>query len=202
MHYQSLDAYFHLAAKGDKYAYHQLYEGFVSWCHFSIKSSIQKTSNFIGFSEDFSDIIDILFFKTIRDYDEERGSFTFFASYTIKTRLIPKVLDAVAIIQNKCSDIDQLLNNNHTFEDVLADPNQKPILHEIVTNDFKCKISSPGTRKSKDNKVIDRILLLQYAGFKNSEMCKHLKCTYSQLRRYLEKIKKDDYLINFKIELK
>ncbi len=202
MHYQSLDAYFYLAAKGDEYAYYHLYEGFVSWCHFSIKSSIQKTSNFTGFSEDFSDIIDILFFKTIRDYDEERGSFTFFASYTIKTRLIPKVLDAIAIIQNKHSDIDPLLNNNHTFEDVLADPNQKSILEEIIMNDFKCKISSPGTRKSKDNKEIDRILLLQFGGFKNSEICKHLKCTYSQLRRYLEKIKKDDYLINFKIELK
>ena len=202
MHCQSLDAYFYLATKGDDYAYYKLYEGFVSWCNFAIRSVVQKTSNFQGFSEDFSDIIDNLFFKTIRDHDDEKGSFTFFANYIIKTRLLPKVLDVVALIQNKCSDIDPLLNNNHSFEDVLPDPNQKSIHHEIAINDFKCKISSPNNHKSKDNRVIDKILLLQYAGFKNAEICSYLNCTYSQLRRYLEKIKNDDVLINFKINLK
>lgn len=202
MHYQSLDAYFYLATKGDEYAYYKLYEGFVSWCHFAIKSIVEKTSNFQGFPEDFTEIIDNIFFKTLRDHDEEKGSFTFFANYIIKTRLLPKVLDVVALIQNNSSDIDSLLNNNHTFEDVLADPNQKSIHQEIALNDFKYKISSPSNRKSKDDRVIDKILLLQYAGFKNSEICSHLKCTYAQLRRYIEKIKNNDTLINFKINLK
>lgn len=191
-----------MAVRRDKYAYAKLYDGFVSWCYFSIKSIVENSSNFLGFPEDFSDIIDDLFFKSLREYDEERGTYTFFVSYVIKTRLIPKVLDIVVLIQNKCADIDSLLNDNRSFEDVMADPNQKPIHQEIALNDFKYKISSPGNKKSKDNKVIDRILLLQYAGYKNSEICKYLKCTYSQLRRYLEKIKNDDNLNNFKINLK
>jgi Fic family protein len=102
----------------------------------------------------------------------------------------------------KETDIESFLNNNHSIDDVLADPDQQPMHKEIAHNNFKLKISSPNNHKRKDKRIIDKILLLQYAGYKNKEICKHLKMTYAQLRRYLDKMKNDDELINFKIDLK
>lgn len=202
MQFPRLDALFRKASMGDKEAYQTLYNEFQRRANELLRQTIRNTIKFRGNPEDFSDLIDDVFFKSINEFDEDRSSYTSFADFVLKSRFIPYVQRTLYEIQaNTVTFYDE--NSKGTEDcDFLADPNNVEPMTESVMNNFKLKIASPLTGKTKEEKMRQRILLLQYAGYNKKEMANILDITYNQLRFYLEKIKDSDEVVNLKLELK
>ena len=202
MHFRNLDAYFHVASHGDPEAYKILYEEFVKKAKYIIKSTLRNSLNFPIIPEDFSDYIDYLFFKAINDYDPERGSFSWYIDYVIKLRLEKRVQKAIAENQIDYDLFDLDVDSEIDVIEYLPDPNQKSFSEDIATCDFKLKIASPKEHCTRKEKIQDKIVLLQYAGYKNAEIARELNLTINELRTYLKRIQSDQRILNLKLELK
>ena len=202
MHFINLDAYFHLASQGDTEAYKILYLEFVRKAKIITKATLKNPSNFPVIPEDFSDFIDVLFFRAINEYDGERGSFSWYVDYVISVRLEKRIKKAIAEnpIDYDFCDLDFLQESDCI--DLLADPNQKPIVEDVAVSSFKYRLASPKEHRTRKEKMRDKIILLQYAGFKNTEIAKKLNLTINEFRGYLKGIKKDDKIVNLKLDLK
>lgn len=196
-----IDAFFHMASYGDKEAYSQLYKEFVKRANTIINSTIKTYSQFKGIAHDFCDVIDDLFFKAINEFGPEKGSFSSFVDYLLSRRLLPLVKKEVSDIQTYIADIDFDDEEVKTI-DLLPDPNQSKMADEIAVKNFKQTIASPNSHKTQAQRTRDKVLLLQYAGYKNTEICKILNITYAQLRRISDKAKKDEDISNIKLDLK
>ena len=201
MQSQYFDSLFVRAKNGDYDAYWKLYEEFVRRANIVIKSTIKNTSNYVGITEDFCGMIDDLYFKIIKEFVPEKGSFSAFINSVIRKRLIPAVRKEINLKQMYIADIN--------FDDVdinsiehIADPHQKPISAEIALKEFKLKIASPNTHKTQEERLKDKILLLEFAGFSYIEMTKLLKVPYSSLRRIAEEVRTDKDLKNIKLDIK
>ena len=72
MHCHNLDAYFRLAAHGNKEAYQKLYAEVRRRADVIVQVTLNQISNLSGNPADFSDYIDTLFFKMINEYDRNR----------------------------------------------------------------------------------------------------------------------------------
>ena len=201
MHFCKLDAYFRVAAQGNDEAYLKLYDEFRLRAKNTIITTINQNPNFAGNPEDFMDLIDKLFFSAINDYDAERGSFSGFVDYILTKRLANKVQNEIYAQLNTYAPLDKSFDGHSPIE-LIADPSQKPITSDIAVKNFRAQISSPAIHKTKVAKIKDRILLLQYAGYSIREICHELNLTMGQLRGYLKKIKEDDEIENFNLEMK
>ena len=201
MHCQNLDAYFHMAAQGNKDAYGVLYEEFRNRAFKIIRIAISQMSNLTGNPADFSEIVDEMFFKIINEYDWERGSFSNYVEYALNHRLIFKVQNELIEYANQYAIFAEEFEDNTVIE-CLADPNQRTIQSEVAVNNFKAYISSKDRSKTLKDRKRDKILLMQYLGYTYSEICKELKLTIGELRGYIKKIQEDEDIINFKLELK
>ena len=201
MHFSWLDAYFHMAAQGDKEANTKLYKEFKNRANAQIRLAVQQISNFTGNPGDFSDYIDNIYFRTINEYDSEKGSFSYYTDYILTHRLIPKVQNQIIQDINLYTCLDESFQKHKPIE-LMADPNQKPIGSDIAIKSFKHRIASPGRYRNAEERLRDKVLLLQYAGFSNTEICKELNMTMGELRWQLKKIKEETDVINFKLEMK
>lgn len=196
-----INAYFHLASHGEKEAYNSLYKEFVNRANKKIKNTTRANSNFLGFSGDFCDLIDELFFKAINEYGPEKGTFHSFVDFLLSRRLVPEVKKKIYLIQSYTMDIDFDDEDVNSIE-YIQDPNHTSLTDDIAVLDFKQMIASPNAHKTREKRLRDKVLLLQYGGYKNKEICEILKITYAQLRRVLEKARGDDDLNNIKLDLK
>ena len=201
MHYPKLDAYFHVAAHGNKEAYQKLYAEFKKRAETCIQVTVSQMANFIGNPVDFTDLIDILFFKVINEYDIKRGTFSNYVDYIFSHRLVFKVQEILISYANQIADVDRMLDDSKAIE-ALSDPNQRTIPDEIAIKDFKARISSPNKNKKFVERITDKVMTLQYMGFTNKEIRQLLKLTNSQLRTHIERIRNDKKVVNFKLEMK
>jgi len=202
MHYRNLDAYFHVASHGDPEAYKILYQEFVCKAKYVIKSTLRNSLNFPVIPEDFSEYIDYLFFKAINEYDPERGSFSWYVDYVVKLRLEKKVQKAIAENQIDYDVFDLENDSDLDAIEFLADPCQKTIVEDLAIADFKLKIASPREYHTRKDKLLNKILLLQYAGYKNAEIARLLGMTINELRSYLKLIQNTKQVVNLKLDLK
>ena len=201
MHYSNLDAFFHMASRGDTEAYEKLYLLFKRRCQNMVNTIVSNYSNFTGIPDDFSVYIDGLFFKAICEYDSARGSFSWFADYLVNNRLRIEVLSSLSDLAEKYADVNELLDEK-TFEDVFADPEQDSVPKEVSKNSFQYKIASPNKNKTILKRKIDRILLLKYAGYTQREIRSIMNLSRQNYRTLLEKAQEDEDMINFKIDMK
>lgn len=198
---KQIDAYFHLASHGDNEAYKLLYKEFVGRANYVIKQTVKNNSQFRGFSGDFSDLIDELFFEAINGFEPEKKTFSAYVDYLFAHRLVGAVKSEIHCIQNYIADIDFEDESIKSIE-MLSDPVQPSVQNEIALMNFEATIASPNRHKTKERRLRDKVLTLQYAGYKTKEICDALGLTYSQLRRILNLIKEDDEIINLKLDLK
>ena len=200
MHFSDLDAYFHMATQGDTEAFTTLYNEINEKARKQIRL-IKNSVNFTGNSIDFTELIDRMFFKILNEFDSDRGTFSSFVEFVLSNRFAARVKTVFA---NNSSTYASL---NNAFEDTtpieaLSDPNQVSMRDDIAINQFKYRIASKGRSRSNLQRLRDKIVILQYAGYSNIEICKLLKMSYSQLRTHLIHIKKHEDVINLKLELK
>ena len=197
----TFDLYFHLASHGNKEAYNLLYEAFIQKANLVVISTFKNNSKYMGFSDDFCGIIDDLFFYAINNFEPEKTSFSTFVDYLLYHKLVGAVKSEIHRIQTYVAEIDFDDNDVNGIE-LVSDPIQPSIQSEILIKNFQLSIASPNKNKTQKRRLRDRVLILQYAGYKNKEICEKLKITYAQLRRIYEKMKDDEELLNIKLDLK
>ena len=200
MHFSELDAYYHIATQGDSEAFNVLYKEF----HHKAKNLvnlIKNTGNYTGNSVDFDDLIDKIFYRILNEYDPERGTFSAYVEYVLGNRFSANVRSIFITNQATYAPLEEVIEDLPPLE-TLPDPNQIPMSDDIAINQFKLRISSKGKSRSFSNRMRDRIVILQYAGYKNTEICEILNITYSQLRTHLTYIKNHEDVVNLKLELK
>ena len=201
MHFSNLDAYFHMAARGNKEACEKLYQEFKSRAFKIIRIAINQISNLRGNPTDFTELVDDLFFKTINEYDCVRGSFTNYMEYMLNIRLMYKVQNELIEYANLYAIFSDEFEDNTPIE-CIADPNQPTVASEVAVKNFKSYISSRDRSKTLKDRRKDKILLMTYLGFTQKEICKEMRLTIGELRGYLKKIQEDEDVINFKLEIK
>lgn len=201
MHTNDIDAFFHMASHGDKEAYKTLYGLFVERANKLVTATIKRNSNFRGFPGDFCGLIDELFLKAINDYETEKGTFSTFVNWLLDRRLRNAVLQEIIEIQAYTKTIDYADIDYDEIE-TLPDSDSMIITDQIALNDFKLKISTPNVHKTQDERQRDRVLLLNYAGYKMVEISQILNLSYSTVKRILDKAKEDEDLYNIKLDLK
>lgn len=201
MHTNDIDAFFHMASHGDKEAYKTLYGLFVERANKLVTATIKRNSNFRGFPGDFCGLIDELFLKAINDYETEKGTFSTFVNWLLDRRLRNAVLQEIIEIQAYTKTIDYADIDYDEIE-TLPDSDSMIITDQIALNDFKLKISTPNVHKTQDERQRDRVLLLNYAGYKMVEISQILNMSYSTVKRILDKAREDEDLYNIKLDLK
>ena len=201
MSFANLDAYFHLASQGDTEAFEILYKEFVIRAKYTIKTTITTSTNYVNYPVDFSELIDEFFFKALNEFEPERGTFTQFCDYILTRRLFSRVKRKIYENQLLYADVS-LENEEVDAVELLSDPNETSIISDIALTKFKYQIASPNIHRTSEQRLRDKILLLQYAGYQITDICKILKIPYSSLRREIEKFRTDEELINLKLDLK
>lgn len=201
MHFTKLDAYFYMAAQGDQEAFDYLYKEFYFRARHTIRVLLGNQPNYPGNPEDFEDLIDSYFCSVVNNFDPIRRTFSSYMDYVCKVRLTNQVKDIIIRFIQKTAELEPFFDEITPVE-AIQDPNQIPMTSDIAINGFKYKIASPRKDKTNLQRIRDKIILLQYAGYSNLEICKHLHMTYSQLRTHLSHIKEQRDIINLKLDLK
>ena len=201
MHFTKLDAYFYMAAQGDPEAFEYLYEEFSVRAKNMIKIILSLSPNYARNPEDFYYLIDNDFCYVLNTYYPEKGYFSNYVDYFCKTRFAGRIKELLVDEVTNLADFDKNLDQMTSIER-MPDPNQIPMSSELAISNFKYKIATPRKDKTNLQRITDKIILLQYAGFSNAEICKHLKMTYSQLRTVLSRIHEQRDIINLKLDLK
>ena len=201
MHYKNLDAYYYLASQGDREAYYELYRGFKKRAYALIRLTLYQMTNFTENPVDFSDFIDTTFFRAINEYGKEKGSFTYYIDYILKVRIPAKLQTEIVDYSNLYAQCDFRSDEAKAIE-LMADPNQQSMQSEVARSRFKASISSSMRTMSNVEKLRNKILLLQYAGYNNREISRKLNIPLGELRGHLDKIKKDRRVVNLKLEMK
>ena len=201
MHFSKMDAYYHMASQGDPDGFEELYKEFTAKASNLIKIHIRSYQIYTRNPEDFSDIVDKIFFRIINEYDPERGSFSSFVEYIFGVRLAGRVKTMIFELLNLCDGIPQVIDEI-VDADAIPDENQTSYQTEIALSSFKLRIATPSSSKTRKERERDRIILLRYAGYNYQEICKIMKIDYNELRYNLELMKNDKEIANLKLELK
>ena len=129
MHFSKLDAYYHLATHGDSEVYDSLYKEFTSKANNLISAIIKNYSFYSGIPADFSDLIDKIFFRVLKEYDMNRSSFSSYVEFVFNTRLANNATSIILDSMNDFKLLDDMFEEQN-FIDAAADPNQIPIRGE------------------------------------------------------------------------
>ena len=201
MHLFYLDAYFRLASRGDKDALKTLYTLFQESALIEMHSAKKNFSNFAEIPEDFCILVDDLFFSILNDYDPDRGSFRWYVSYVLEKKISLKVKQSVTSTQRHIKIIREEPEIVFGLEDT-PDPSILDLSSDVAIDNFKCKIASPLKHQTKPERIQQKILLLKYAGYSLKEICRELNISRSTLEHQLKIIKRDDVIVNLKLEMK
>ena len=197
----NIDAYFHLASKGNKEAYNNLYKLVKKRAYSIINAKINSSAKYTGIPDDFADLADKYFFQMINEYDCDRGSFSNYVDFVLTTRLAPKVEALLIANLNTYASLDEDFGENTAIE-CIEDPNELPMSTNIAVNKFKQIIASPNFRLSNEERLHQKIMMLQYAGYRDTEIQKYLNLTPGELRGHISRIQRKGEMLNLKLELK
>ena len=201
MHFINLDAYFYMVTQGDQEAIKVLYNLYLKRATKLLKMCLDSDANYAENTEDFSLLTDKLFFEMLNEYDPEKGAISSFLEYKINNKLFPQVISHLAVHVNRYIRFEEIFSDCDIVENI-SDPKQTSIQTDIVVKNFKYRIASKTRNKSNRERTRDKVLLLQYAGYTNTEICQVLGLSYSQLRTYIKNMQKDKAIVNLKLELK
>ena len=201
MHFTRMDAYYHLTTLGDHEAYQILYSEFLNKARNLIRLIGKSCSNFTVNPGDFSQFIDSLFFRAINEFNPLKGTFSSYVEFIFSYRLTDYVRNKLIQEANTFAPIENSFGEACSIE-LIPDPNQPSITTELIKNNFTYKIASKRNNKTFVERITDKILLLQYAGYKDSEICRALKISVAKLRKYKKLIENNDEIVNLKLDLK
>ena len=201
MSFNILDRLFHMASHGNKEAEAKLYEEFVKQANMVIAGVIKNNTNFRGFSGDFCDIIDELYFKATNQYEGERGSFSTFVNWLFNSRLKNAVLKEIIDIKSYTKTFSCDDEEYNEIENI-PDSESLSISNQIALDNFELRISSRDKHNTSKERTKRRVLLLYYAGYSLTEISKILKIPYTTLKRILDAAIDDDNLSNINFDLK
>jgi len=202
MRFTRMDALFHMASHGDKEAYSSLYNEIVRKANTIIKSVARNQLNFSVNPGDFLEIIDETFFDLINEYDSGKGPFSAFVEYLLSIRFVGKIKRQMLRIQ--CTYIDSYETEREEGLDMelFADPNQLDMISDIAINNFELRISSPQNKGKYKDRMVNRVLLLLYSGFKIDEICETLKITRGEYRGIIKYMNSKSSIKNLRLDLK
>lgn len=198
----NMDALFYLSAQGDEEAKRWLYLYFRKKALKILADLISKYSKLPGIYGDFDAIIEENYLIALRDYEYDKGSFSWFTKTLLDKRLEYVIFDNNSKTYANCISINEELYEGISYEDTIEDRDIRPMNAEIAINNFKYVISSPHKSMTKKDRLKSRILMMRYAGYKDVEICKVLNITIGKFREIAKTFKDDEDLINFKLELK
>ena len=199
--YNNLDAYFHLATHGDSKALNLLLEEFNSRLKdISITNGISE-AKYGEFVANFGEDIESLFMKMINDFDTSKGSFNVFISYVCKRRMIPAIQKWLFEECNIFTDLDLELAELASAQKQIGEDDVS-LRRDMEIKKFRWSIASKSHAMTQDKRLLNKIILLTYAGYKAKEICEKLKISRGKLRHMQEKIKSDSDIMNLKLELK
>ena len=190
MHFSRLDAFFHVASQGSHEAYQLLYNEFIYRAKIKVNQIADYSLKFTGFSEDFMQFIDELFFDALNNYESTKGSFTYFADYVLNLRLPPKVMTEMQK-RNRAYQVRNEEGEDMDIED-FADPYQMTVSDEVEIEDFRQRISSPSRNISNEKRLQNKIAMMKYAGYKNIEIARSLNMDENTLRKHIKAIKRNE----------
>lgn len=202
MHFTNLDACYYLASIGNKEAYNLLYECFVFKAKMEVAINGYDLRKNSEFSANFDDLVNELFFKTINSYSEEKGSFSNYCTYCFRTRLVNEIAKVWSELNQEYSDADLNDSECALTANEIMDPDYPSIRHDIEIANFRYRISSCNRNATPKKRIVNKVVLMIYAGFKAGEIMKTLKLSKSQYRSIMQRIKKDDDIANLKLEMK
>lgn len=202
MRFSNLDAFYHVAAKGNQEVYNLLYKEFQSLSIKAIDRSMLASMKSTEIHDDFLDYIDTLFLKTINDYDESKGTFSHFCDYIINHKIVMKINEVVGQNKNFHFSLDDIVADDKTFNDIMCDADAPSIQDELVFEKFKFMISSPKRNLTKEKRLANKIMEYRYYGYNDKEICKILKVTPGVFRGIVKRLNDDEEVNNFKLELK
>lgn len=197
-----MDALFYLSAQGDEEAKRWLYFYFRKKALKILSDLISKYAKLPGIYGDFDAIIEENYLIAIRDYEYDKGSFSWFTKTLLEKRLEYVIFDNNEKAYTNCISIDEELFEGLSFEETIEDRTTRPMNAQIAINNFKYVISSPHKSMAKKDRLKNKILMLRYAGYKDAEICRVLNITIGKFREIAKTFKDDEDLINFKLELK
>ena len=202
MHFDSLNAYYYFASRGDKEAYEKLYNGFILRAESQIADAGYLVPKNTEISMDFYNYVDELFFKIINDYEEERSSFNVFVEFVLKVRLV-NIYNKLMAKWRYTSSFVEFNEVEHSIaaKAMITDPDVPSLRQDIEVSNFKFRIAS-GKFANNEKRFRNKVIMMVYAGFKPKEIEDTLKISRGKLRYILNQIKDDDDIVNLKLELK
>lgn len=202
MRFSRLDAFYRMASKGDSDAYNKMYSEFSLMCKRAILGTLRNYRKNTGISEDFYEYIDSLFVKIINEYNNSKGSFSTFCEYSVNQKITARISEEILSNKHGHFSLDDIVVEDKSYLDVVADEGILDLRTEVAVENFKYMISSPNRRLTKAQRLRNTLLKYRYLGYKDIEICDLMKITLSQLRNISKKIKEDEEINNFKLELK
>lgn len=197
-----MDAYFHMASHGCIEAYELLYMEFTSRAETLVRLAGFKISKYTEIFIDFQDYVDSLFFKILNEYDSSRGPFGRFCDYCLNQRLMSKFISMVKKWREGASNFSiddcEIVN----AESIPTEFSNTTMRREVQFNQFKLKMSSPNASPKRSEKIKRNVALMLYSGFKPIEVKRKLDISECRYRNAVEKLKKDEDIINLKLEMK
>ena len=197
----NMDALFYLVTQGDLNAFSDLRDWFVKKAKIFLLAELNKLGKDLGIPLDFEEFYDEIFIKIISDYNEERSSFSHYCYYIFEHKLLYYFLTASARNYSNTFSLDETTEFGNSYLEMVEDSNCTSIGSDIAINNFKYQISSPSSENNAAKRK-NRILMLKYAGYKDTEICKILRITPGVYRNLIKNYQNDEDLVNFKLELK
>lgn len=202
MPYPNLDALFYMSSQGDKEAFKTLQKQFERKISYSVYLERFKMVTNSQIPQDFNIFVDDLFVKAVNDYDPNRGSFSWFTKIFLELKISNKINEPSLKNKVEIYSLDNVDDEGRREIDQISDDSCGSMCSEIAVNNFKYMISSPNNKLNKEERIRNKVLMMKYAGYTDLEISKALKVSLGILRGIIKKYNEDDYVINFKMELK
>ena len=199
MNYQDIDAYFFMATMGDEYAYRQIYAYFYNESEKVIIGVLSSCRNKSISSDEFSDLVSVLFMEAVNEYDFNRAPFSLFAKYLIQLKLVRRIIQLLKKNSEKVFSLDDCIDGEHSYHDIIGDEN---IEQDNVKTRFKYSLASKDTYRTREEKILDKVKLMLYCGYSQSEIAKYLRLSRNDIRKVINECKNDESIINLKMEIK
>lgn len=202
MPYPNLDALFYIASSGNFETYLLLHNEVVKKANIVLSEQLSKYSKYVGNHVDFSDFIEDLFLKINNEYDADRCSYSWYVNKMLILRISTEIKTKIKDINVGLISLDKETDDGKTYLDSIEDKKYSSLGTEIAIKDFKYSICSPGTRKTRKESKIRKVLMMKYVGYTDKEICEKLNITIGVLRGIYKKYNEDDKMLDFKLELK
>ena len=199
MNYKDIDAYFCMASMGDVFAYRQIYDYFYNESEIVIKSVLSTYQNKTISVDEFNSLVAILFMEAINDYDYNRAPFSLFTKYLIQLKLVRKVIHILDREKEKLMSLDDYVDEGITYHDTIEDESCQ---NETAASKFKYSLASKSMPSNRKEKRLERVKMMLYCGYSQTEIAKYLRLSRNEVRQLIRECKKDQTIINLKMELK